>query len=149
MTKGPSLGLSSSRWKRSEAPFRRASPDRRVGTNWTSSHYAQVSRRSAKDTGLHPVGRLQGLIALTMVAYGVSTLVVHRPPSGYNTFWDGWCPEHRQRVARHPSAVARPALPPITLGLAGHGGRSHAVHAGRSRLHLPRPEPQSHPQPGP
>ncbi len=33
---------------------------------------------------------LQGLIALTMVVYGVSTLVVHRPPSGYNTFWDGW-----------------------------------------------------------
>jgi diguanylate cyclase len=33
---------------------------------------------------------LQGFIALTMVAYGVSTLIVHRPPSGYNTFWDGW-----------------------------------------------------------
>src|SRR5580658_4084256 len=34
--------------------------------------------------------RLQAVIAAIMVAYGVSTLVVHRPPSGYNTFWDGW-----------------------------------------------------------
>jgi diguanylate cyclase (GGDEF)-like protein len=33
---------------------------------------------------------LQGFIAVLVVAYGVSTLVVHRPPSGYNTFWDGW-----------------------------------------------------------
>src|SRR5271154_2640915 len=33
---------------------------------------------------------LQAVIAVIMVAYGVSTLVVHRPPSGYNTFWDGW-----------------------------------------------------------
>ena len=33
---------------------------------------------------------LQGLIAVTVVAYGVSTLVVHRLASGYNTFWDGW-----------------------------------------------------------
>jgi diguanylate cyclase (GGDEF)-like protein len=33
---------------------------------------------------------LQVVIALVIVAYGVSTLVVHRPPSGYNTFWDGW-----------------------------------------------------------
>jgi diguanylate cyclase (GGDEF)-like protein len=33
---------------------------------------------------------LQGLIAVTMAAYGVSTLVVHRPPSGYITLWDGW-----------------------------------------------------------
>ena len=27
---------------------------------------------------------------MLVIAYGVSTLVVHRPPSGYNTFWDGW-----------------------------------------------------------
>jgi hypothetical protein len=33
---------------------------------------------------------LQAVIAAVVVAYGVSTLVVHRPPSGYNTFWDGW-----------------------------------------------------------
>ena len=33
---------------------------------------------------------LQGVIAAVVIAYGVSTLVVHRPPSGYNTFWDGW-----------------------------------------------------------
>jgi len=32
---------------------------------------------------------LQGVIAVIVVAYAVSTLVVHRPPSGYNTFWDG------------------------------------------------------------
>jgi diguanylate cyclase (GGDEF)-like protein len=25
-----------------------------------------------------------------VLAYGVSTLIVRRPPSGYNTFWDGW-----------------------------------------------------------
>src|SRR5580658_2594055 len=34
--------------------------------------------------------RLQAVIAAIMVAYGVSTLVVHRPSTGYNTFWDGW-----------------------------------------------------------
>src|SRR3984885_324014 len=34
--------------------------------------------------------RLQAFIAVIIVAYGVSTLVVHRPPSGYNTLWDGW-----------------------------------------------------------
>jgi diguanylate cyclase (GGDEF)-like protein len=45
---------------------------------------------------------LQGLIAVTMVAYGVSTLVVHRPASGYNTFWDGWV----QNIAS-----ALPAIP--------------------------------------
>src|ERR1700683_2710086 len=45
---------------------------------------------------------LQGLIAAIMVAYGVSTLVVHRPPSGYNTFWDGWV----QNIAS-----ALPAIP--------------------------------------
>jgi diguanylate cyclase (GGDEF)-like protein len=33
---------------------------------------------------------LQGLIFFAMAVYGVSTLVVHRPPSGYNTLWDGW-----------------------------------------------------------
>jgi diguanylate cyclase len=33
---------------------------------------------------------LQAVIAAIIVTYGVSTLVVHRPPSGYNTFWDGW-----------------------------------------------------------
>jgi len=33
---------------------------------------------------------LQGLIAVIVIAYGVSTLLVHRPPSGYNTLWDGW-----------------------------------------------------------
>ncbi len=38
---------------------------------------------------IQPQWWLQLLIAVTMVAYGVSTLVVHRPPSGYNTFWDG------------------------------------------------------------
>jgi diguanylate cyclase (GGDEF)-like protein len=39
---------------------------------------------------IRPEWWLQGLIAVIMVAYGVSTLVVHRPTSGYNTFWDGW-----------------------------------------------------------
>src|SRR5580658_6480845 len=46
--------------------------------------------------------RLQAVIAAIMVAYGVSTLVVHRPASGYNTFWDGWV----QNVAS-----ALPAIP--------------------------------------
>jgi len=39
---------------------------------------------------LRPEWWLQVVIAAIVVAYGVSTLVVHRPPSGYNTFWDGW-----------------------------------------------------------
>ena len=50
-------------------------------------------RRSALSKTLGSVGSvwwLQGFIAVTVVAYGVSTLVVHRPPSGYNTLWDGW-----------------------------------------------------------
>jgi diguanylate cyclase (GGDEF)-like protein len=33
---------------------------------------------------------LQGIIAATVIAYAISTLVVHRGPSGYNTIWDGW-----------------------------------------------------------
>ena len=33
---------------------------------------------------------IQGVIAGLAIAYGVSTFVVHRPPSGYNTIWDGW-----------------------------------------------------------
>jgi diguanylate cyclase (GGDEF)-like protein len=39
---------------------------------------------------VRPDWYLQGFIAVIVIAYGVSTLVVHRPPSGYNTFWDGW-----------------------------------------------------------
>ena len=39
---------------------------------------------------IRPDWFLQGFIAVMVVAYGVSTLVVHRPASGYNTFWDGW-----------------------------------------------------------
>ncbi len=33
---------------------------------------------------------IQGVIAGLAIVYGVSTFVVHRPPSGYNTIWDGW-----------------------------------------------------------
>jgi diguanylate cyclase (GGDEF)-like protein len=33
---------------------------------------------------------MQGVIAAVVVSYGLSTFVVHRPPSGYNTIWDGW-----------------------------------------------------------
>jgi len=47
---------------------------------------------------------LQALIGATIIAYGVSTLVVHRPPSGYNTFWDGWV----QNIAS-----ALPAIPVV------------------------------------
>jgi diguanylate cyclase (GGDEF)-like protein len=39
---------------------------------------------------IRPDWFLQGFIAVMVIAYGVSTLVVHRPASGYNTFWDGW-----------------------------------------------------------
>jgi diguanylate cyclase len=39
---------------------------------------------------IRPEWWLQVAIGVVVVAYGVSTLVVHRPPSGYNTFWDGW-----------------------------------------------------------
>jgi diguanylate cyclase (GGDEF)-like protein len=33
---------------------------------------------------------LQLFILALVIAYGMSTIVVHRPPSGYNTIWDGW-----------------------------------------------------------
>ena len=33
---------------------------------------------------------VQGLIAGLVAAYFVSTLLVRRPPSGYDTLWDGW-----------------------------------------------------------
>jgi diguanylate cyclase (GGDEF)-like protein len=33
---------------------------------------------------------LQGTIAVAVIAFAVSTFVVHRPSSGYNTIWDGW-----------------------------------------------------------
>lgn len=45
---------------------------------------------------------LQAVIGVIIVAYGVSTVVVHRPPSGDNTFWDGWV----QNIAS-----ALPAIP--------------------------------------
>src|SRR6202167_187279 len=51
---------------------------------------------------VRPEWWLQGVIAAIVVAYGVSTLVVHRPISGYNTFWDGWV----QNIAS-----ALPAIP--------------------------------------
>jgi diguanylate cyclase (GGDEF)-like protein len=51
---------------------------------------------------IRPEWWLQVAIALIVVAYGVSTLVVHRPPSGYNTLWDGWV----QNIAS-----ALPAIP--------------------------------------
>ena len=53
----------------------------------TARHNAALSKTLGR---IRPEWWLLGLIAVTMVAYGVSTLVVHRPPSGYNTFWDGW-----------------------------------------------------------
>ena len=34
--------------------------------------------------------RLLVVIAIPVIAYGFSTFLVHRPPSGYNTIWDGW-----------------------------------------------------------
>src|SRR6202167_6341880 len=51
---------------------------------------------------IRPEWWLQAVIAAIIVAYGVSTLVVHRPISGYNTFWDGWV----QNIAS-----ALPAIP--------------------------------------
>ena len=33
---------------------------------------------------------LQGVIAAAVIAYAISTFVVHRGPSGYDTTWDGW-----------------------------------------------------------
>ena len=91
VTKDPALELSWSRSKRHEAASRRASfmgasslGGRRATT---PGPRAALSRALAS---LRSEWWLQGLIAVTVIAYGVSTLVVHRPPSGYNTFWDGW-----------------------------------------------------------
>jgi diguanylate cyclase (GGDEF)-like protein len=39
---------------------------------------------------VRPEWWMQVVIGMVVLAYGVSTLVVHRPSSGYNTFWDGW-----------------------------------------------------------
>ena len=39
---------------------------------------------------LAPEWWLQLLILALVVAFGVSTFVVHRPASGYNSIWDGW-----------------------------------------------------------
>ncbi len=49
-----------------------------------------VSVASMRLRSIRPEWWLQVVIAAMIVAYGVSTLVVHRPLSGYNTFWDGW-----------------------------------------------------------
>jgi diguanylate cyclase (GGDEF)-like protein len=51
---------------------------------------------------IRPEWWLQIGIAAIVIAYGVSTLVVRRPASGYNTFWDGWV----QNIAS-----ALPAIP--------------------------------------
>jgi diguanylate cyclase len=49
---------------------------------------ASLARKALRS--IRPEWWLQVVIAAIVLAYGVSTLVVHRPPSGYNTFWDGW-----------------------------------------------------------
>ncbi|MGA3215565.1 MAG: bifunctional diguanylate cyclase/phosphodiesterase [Acidimicrobiales bacterium] len=52
---------------------------------------ALSSRQGAFASGIpRPEWCLQGLILALVIAYGVSDIVVHRPPSGYNTIWDGW-----------------------------------------------------------
>ncbi len=47
---------------------------------------------------------LQGTIAVLVVAYGLSTLVVHRPPNGYTTLWDGWVYNAAQALPVAPVA---------------------------------------------
>src|SRR5579863_1333997 len=47
-----------------------------------------IAKRDLKS--VRPEWWLQAVIAMIVVAYAVSTFVVHRPTSGYNTFWDGW-----------------------------------------------------------
>ena len=53
-----------------------------------------MARRAAgRQIALGPAPRewwLQGTIAVAVIAFAVSTFVVHRPSSGYNTIWDGW-----------------------------------------------------------
>ncbi len=66
----------------------------------------------------------QGIIFAMVVAYGVSTFVVHRPASGYNSLWDGWIYNIAQslpaipvllRVRRTP--VLRSAWLSIAIGI--------------------------------
>ena len=51
---------------------------------------AGASRTSRRLSSFLTECCLQGVILALVVAFGVSTLVVHRPSSGYNTIWDGW-----------------------------------------------------------
>ena len=57
---------------------------RRGRATWSMSCWAGRLGSHPRELGI------QGVIAGLAIVYGVSTFVVHRPPSGYNTIWDGW-----------------------------------------------------------
>jgi diguanylate cyclase (GGDEF)-like protein len=62
-----------------------------VSANSRAVDQDKLVRVTRKGLGsIRPEWWLQVFIGVVVVAYGVSTVVVHRPPSGYNTFWDGW-----------------------------------------------------------
>jgi len=67
---------------------------------------------------------LQICILVPVVAYGFSTVFVHRPPSGYNTVWDGWIYNVAQTLPVVPvllrvkrSSVARSAWLAVAIGI--------------------------------
>jgi diguanylate cyclase (GGDEF)-like protein len=73
--------------------MRRGAPDRLLSPE-SAGAPATAPERAARQ---HPAPGLasrewwlQGTIAAAVISFAVSTLVVHRPPSGYNTIWDGW-----------------------------------------------------------
>src|ERR1019366_1298844 len=53
-------------------------------------YMVETGSRSGSTGGVPSHVWLLGVIALPVIVYAMSTFFVHRPPSGYNTIWDGW-----------------------------------------------------------
>jgi diguanylate cyclase (GGDEF)-like protein len=63
---------------------------RHVSPEGEGSIEATWHRMGASLWASRPQLASQALVAAVVLAYTASTLLVHRPPSGYDSIWDGW-----------------------------------------------------------
>jgi diguanylate cyclase (GGDEF)-like protein len=71
---------------------RRGAPHRATTNDAPSegTFAALAARLRASLAASRPQLVSQVLVAVVLLAYTTSTVVVHRPPSGYDSIWDGW-----------------------------------------------------------
>jgi diguanylate cyclase (GGDEF)-like protein len=92
---------------------------------------------------------LQGAIAASVIAFGVSIFVVHRGPSGYNTTWDGWIYNIAQTLPLVPvlqrvrrTAELRSAWLAMAAGIAlNTGGNLLYTYHDQNLKPIPNPAP--------